>query len=582
MAISNLVAPQGQSFNRPGVSAFFGAGNSPANDNVQKVSSSMFDETFFTNVLQALTSLGSELTRVQETANKTVLGLNKVISSLKDLSKGIAQRFGALNSEISAGRVDMARNMINAPAAPALDDGLPVIVAKDDKPATPAAAGAGFPDVSGLLGFMPLLTKLGAFFASPLGIGLLAGSLAAYGIYEFIGKSIRERLSRLGITDDMPQEEISRRLRADNAERKEAPYRDMAQLRMLAEQVMNGNHDAELGIKPEDNAAESDKIRKKVAEDLLLPVPIIHPKLTNSIPKLPTREERKATSVSEFSQLDYVAPSGVQAPPAPSPTKGMTPAQKSQYNRDQARKSQQGAPTPAAPAPSAPAPQSSNTTGSDPNAKQVGGRDLDQNGMQEDTGIDVGQHDEELKMTGLPLKVSRELSGDSAYKQGEINRYVTDPRPDVPLGSVADLMFNGNENDRKKRYLDYQTNPDAAGKTPMQAGYQFSGLQNQYDSNGNLTGSRSRTKVSFSELAERAARPEVATLGPGEGIMDRLSPGMRGYGSGGATVINTSSSTNIGSTEGGEANNLAGTNLPLSATNPHIQEFLAKQNIQYQ
>jgi hypothetical protein len=203
--------------------------------------------------------------------------------------------------------------------------------------------------------------------------------------------------------------------------------------------------------------------------------------------------------------------------------------------------------------------------------------------MQDDTGIDVGQHDEELKMTGLPLKVSRELSGDSAYKQGEINRYVTDPRPDVPLGSVADLMYNGNEDDRKKRYLDYQTNPDAAGKSPMQAGYQFSGLSDQYDKNGNLVqGSRSRSSVSFGELAARAGRPEASVLRPGEGIMDKLSPGMPGYGAGGATVINTSSSTNIGSTEGGEANNVAGTNLPLSAINPHIQEFLAKQNLQYQ
>ena len=48
------------------------------------------------------------------------------------------------------------------------------------------------------------------------------------------------------------------------------------------------------------------------------------------------------------------------------------------------------------------------------------------------------------------------------------------------------------------------------------------------------------------------------------------------------TVVNTSSMTNIGSTEGGEANNVAGTNMPLSATNPHIQDFLAKQNLQYQ
>jgi hypothetical protein len=47
-------------------------------------------------------------------------------------------------------------------------------------------------------------------------------------------------------------------------------------------------------------------------------------------------------------------------------------------------------------------------------------------------------------------------------------------------------------------------------------------------------------------------------------------------------VMNNSSTTNSSSADGGEGNNVAGQNFPLSATNPHIQEFLAKQNVQYQ
>jgi hypothetical protein len=47
-------------------------------------------------------------------------------------------------------------------------------------------------------------------------------------------------------------------------------------------------------------------------------------------------------------------------------------------------------------------------------------------------------------------------------------------------------------------------------------------------------------------------------------------------------VMNNSSTTNSSSADGGEGNNVAGQNFPLSATNPHIQEFLKKQNVQYQ
>ena len=47
-------------------------------------------------------------------------------------------------------------------------------------------------------------------------------------------------------------------------------------------------------------------------------------------------------------------------------------------------------------------------------------------------------------------------------------------------------------------------------------------------------------------------------------------------------VMNNSSTTNSSSSSGGEGNNVSGQNFPLSAINPHIQEFLQKQNMQYQ
>jgi hypothetical protein len=47
-------------------------------------------------------------------------------------------------------------------------------------------------------------------------------------------------------------------------------------------------------------------------------------------------------------------------------------------------------------------------------------------------------------------------------------------------------------------------------------------------------------------------------------------------------VMNNSSTTNSSSSSGGEGNNVSGQNFPLTAINPHIQEFLQKQNMQYQ
>lgn len=56
-----------------------------------------------------------------------------------------------------------------------------------------------------------------------------------------------------------------------------------------------------------------------------------------------------------------------------------------------------------------------------------------------------------------------------AVKHEQLKRYPTDPRPDLKLGSLEDMFFNGNTNhDREIRYLNYQTDSDAKGMTPQQ------------------------------------------------------------------------------------------------------------------
>jgi hypothetical protein len=56
-----------------------------------------------------------------------------------------------------------------------------------------------------------------------------------------------------------------------------------------------------------------------------------------------------------------------------------------------------------------------------------------------------------------------------AVKKEVLKRYPTDPRPDLKLGSIEDMFYNGNTNhDREIRYLNYQTDSDAKGMTPQQ------------------------------------------------------------------------------------------------------------------
>jgi hypothetical protein len=424
MAISNLLPASGANDNRPNLKQFFGKNPATANDNVERVSSGMFSNAFVDSVVTTLHSLIEEIAKINDIAKSVIASFGAIVKSIKNLNKDVTNRFRVLNNELNASKIDFIRTVLAIPKteAPVKIDGVPVnvnapeAVKKEESKGFDLeellaaflgggiAKGAIQATLRGLMSFgTTLLKPLVTFFAGPLGAGLLAGSLVAYGIYEIMGGMIRDYNKKLGIVPGMSDPEIERRKREHQGERKEAPYRDMAELRLLASQVMDGKHDEELGIKPTDNAKASDKIRQKVAEDLLLPVPVIDPRLTNR-PVIKTRAEREQEKILAQGEPGFTGTQGQvmqdvakaagvggdtgaptpAAPPA-NPTKGMTAVEKSRYNRDQAAKElagRSGAPagevktesnTPAPPPSGAPAGTPAATSMAPPPAGPSGG-----------------------------------------------------------------------------------------------------------------------------------------------------------------------------------------------------------------
>jgi len=129
------------------------------NERVEKKSSTMFEESDFGGLVIMLSDLTTQLARINETAKKTVIGINKTIKSLKDLGKTIVKDFRGLNSEIAASRVNLSGLALGGET---IIEGAPMPVAPvtpEIKAGTPAPAPGPGPDVSGILSGM--LTALG-------------------------------------------------------------------------------------------------------------------------------------------------------------------------------------------------------------------------------------------------------------------------------------------------------------------------------------------------------------------------------------------------------------------------------------
>ena len=211
MAISNLVSP-GKKMNLPGVSAFFGTQERSANDNIQKISSTMLSDSMVSSVVETLKAFTSEIGRLQETSKNIVRSFVGLIKSFKAINRDINIRFKSLSSDITASRLDFVRNIMTgvptagAAGAASLEDKFPPIPGaptpepkKDDKPGfdiTEALLSAL--GLAGTVGKGALVKALGGligFIASPAGLaaaGILAIGAGGYFAYKKLNEMINE------------------------------------------------------------------------------------------------------------------------------------------------------------------------------------------------------------------------------------------------------------------------------------------------------------------------------------------------------------------------------------------------------
>lgn len=170
MAISTLLPAGGANDNRPNLKQFFGRNPDTANDNVQRVSSGMFSNTFVDSVVGALQGLVQEIAKITEIAQKVIASFGTIVKSLKNLNKDITSRFRVLNNELNASRIDFIRTVLAIPKsdAPIRIDGVPVNVKQEEQKKEGGDEGGGLSGFIEKILELWLIKKLGDAFLKPL------------------------------------------------------------------------------------------------------------------------------------------------------------------------------------------------------------------------------------------------------------------------------------------------------------------------------------------------------------------------------------------------------------------------------
>jgi hypothetical protein len=105
-----------------------------ANDNVERVSSGMFSNSFVDSVVTTLHSLVEEIAKITDIAKSVIASFGTIIKSLKNLNKDVTTRFRVLNNELNASRIDFIRTVLAIPKseAPVRIDGVPVNIKQEE------------------------------------------------------------------------------------------------------------------------------------------------------------------------------------------------------------------------------------------------------------------------------------------------------------------------------------------------------------------------------------------------------------------------------------------------------------------
>jgi len=193
MAISNLLPAGGANDNRPNLKQFFGKNPAVSNDNVERVSSGMFTNTFMDSVVTTLHGLVDELRNITDIAKNVIASFGAIVKSLKSLNKEITSRFRVLNNDLNASKIDFIKAVLAIPKmgdVPKID-GVPINInapetAKDENKGLSFgelfASYLGIKMVGALI--RSTLGGLLTFFISPPGLALLAFGGAFFLLYK--------------------------------------------------------------------------------------------------------------------------------------------------------------------------------------------------------------------------------------------------------------------------------------------------------------------------------------------------------------------------------------------------------------
>lgn len=603
MAISNLITP-GQATERPSVSAFFG--QSYTGGATQKVSSTMMSDSFVDSTVNMLKGLNTEIARIQTTSKKTLVGFDKVINSIRDLNRNITMRFRTLNNELTASRVDFLRGVLNAPEVPPADlGGTPILVMKNDQPTTEPPKKD--PEKNPSLLEMLMSTAGEAVLGQVLTKMLTGGGAIAKTLISAIFNPLV-----LGAAGFVALAYFAGKARAENPEG----------FVEFMNKMKTGGEKSKVITGPEEETKKFGPVKEsgiiKPSEILkrnnLTEQDVVSTKFNAATKSniMTVKDGRWIDLSSKSDKLqppethpDYVEP-GYTTPSGNLLKEPQTPAQKSQANR---AKAAAGTPLPvatptaeprsaAAPAPASP-PAASTGTPTRGSLKGALEKSLPVKKSEPSAGASEGEvKAEQKKETGdiimgtnqFKQRRAKTMDGD---KLAEFEGYKTSEQKSLADQMIPDARSPGSNIDRGsadefeiRARLERGERVDPDKPPPTMTKRELANRIKDYGMPALASGAY--TPEEFQKITKQAGQYQWqsnAQEKAGEWIKNQSAEAMARKSFRPLVppvVMNNSSTTNNSSSSGGEGNNVAGQNFPLSAINPHIQEFLAKQNVQYQ
>jgi hypothetical protein len=489
----------------------------------------MMSDSFVDSTMNMLKGLNSEIARIQATAKKTLAGFDKVINSIRDLNRGITMRFRTLNNELTASRIDFLRGVLNAPEMPTPDlGGAPVLVMKNDQPVEPrkdeppaAGGGLSLTDVLGALAGMGLAKDIIAWMpkvAAFFTTTLGGAFLAAAGGGLVALAGAMFAAAGLG---DLIENWLGIKKRLADLENT-VEYQEMRSQQQKAAEKAAGGPGGPQGRA--DRMQQRANIIKKF--DLKMGDLSQDP---NNINIMVHKDGRKFDLTTGEVVPGTASSTPNYSPRATTPTvsNATSPTSRRKANLPQITQSSEttGAPT---------ATNGSNFTPRPTTERNFTPRTA--------TPLPVATPTAEAAPAGAPTRRSL---------KGALEKSL----PVKPLTEVKD-QGGGADIDNKGMQ------PDIVAEKPTSL---------------SMAPENSKNSLLSVDSAERMIDTKVIQMAE---IIRRQSTNRTV--SNQPIVMNNTSTSNSSSTEGGEGNNVAGQNFPLSAINPHIQEFLAKQNVQYQ